>query len=148
MLFVLSPAKTLDESPAPAGVRCTQPLFAADAAKLAAKLATVSPADLRALMSISAPLATQNIARYKAFRSAAEKPALFSFNGPAYKALDAGGALHPEHLEWVQSHLCVQRAAGVRGLRCLALPPFRLLAAPRSRRARRQRDAGLGDAMP
>ena len=148
MLFVLSPAKTLDESPAPAGVCCTQPLFAADAAKLAAKLASVSPADLRALMSISAPLATQNLARYKDFGRAAEKPALLAFNGPAYKALDAGGALRPEHLEWVQSHLCVQRAPGVRRLRCLALPPFELLAAPPGRRARRQRDAGRGDAAP
>ena len=106
MLFLLSPAKTLDESPAPKHLPRTEPLFPADANALAAQLAALSPAALRELLSVNAALAELNRKRYAGFASAAPKQCVASYNGPAYKALKAA-ELTPEQLDWVQRRLCV-----------------------------------------
>jgi hypothetical protein len=106
MLFLLSPAKTLDESQPPESVARTAPRFAADADTLAGLLAAMTPAALRTLLAVSAPLAELNRGRYAAFASAAAKQAVLAFDGPAYRALNAT-ALTPPQLEWVQCRLCV-----------------------------------------
>ena len=124
MLFLLSPAKTLALAPVTAFAR-SEPLFAADAVVLSKQLAALTPAALRAVLEVSAPLAELNAARYKAFPSAAEKQAVLAFDGPAYKALDAA-KLNTSQLEYVQSRLRI--LCGLYGvLRPLdAIKPYRL----------------------
>ncbi|RZA14357.1 MAG: peroxide stress protein YaaA, partial [Lysobacteraceae bacterium] len=67
MLFLLSPAKSLDyETPVEADVPHTLPPFVRDSAALIELLRQQTPAQLSALMSISDPLAALNAARYEA----------------------------------------------------------------------------------
>jgi cytoplasmic iron level regulating protein YaaA (DUF328/UPF0246 family) len=107
MLFLLSPAKTLDESPSPPGASvATAPVFGKDADTLAGALARLPVDQLRTLLGVSAPLASTNHARYAGWSTAAEKAAIFAFHGHAYKALD-WPSLKPEQLAYVQSHLRV-----------------------------------------
>jgi cytoplasmic iron level regulating protein YaaA (DUF328/UPF0246 family) len=125
MLFLLSPAKTLDEKPARAGVARTEPVLGAEAQQLASALAALTPAALRTLLDVSAPLAELNHGRYASFASAAEKQAILAFNGPAYKALDAA-ALTPAQLDWVQRRLRI--LCGLYGVLSPldAIKPYRL----------------------
>ena len=69
MLFLLSPAKSLDyDTPLPAGLPHTLPAFVPQAEQLIAVLRHKSPQDIASLMSISDPLAALNVARYAAWR--------------------------------------------------------------------------------
>jgi uncharacterized protein len=91
MLMLISPAKTLDESPMKRAVAATQPRFIADAEMLVRLLQRHSPAQLASLMHISDKLASLNAARYSEFSlplsEANAKPALFSFKGDVYKPI-------------------------------------------------------------
>ena len=69
MLVVLSPAKALDFSPAPASLPHTTPLLGDDTADLATVTRTLTAGDLRRLMDISDALADLNHARFQAFGS-------------------------------------------------------------------------------
>jgi uncharacterized protein len=108
MLFLLSPAKTLDyASPIPE-VPHTLPAFAGDAAHLIGVLRRYSPQQLAGLMQISDPLAALNVARYQAWSSKFtprnSRQAVLAFDGDVYDGLQArqlGGA----DLEWAQQHL-------------------------------------------
>lgn len=128
MLFLLSPAKSLDYD-TPTDVVSTEPLFAADAAALIRQLRTQTPAQLAGLMSLSDKLATLNVARYAAWRRRAtpdnSKPAVLAFNGDVYDGLQAR-TLPPEALAWAQEHVVI--LSGLYGvLRPLdALQPYRL----------------------
>lgn len=89
MLFLLSPSKTLDESPLPRKIKATQPEFAEETKKLSAVMKRKSPAQLKALMDISDKLAALNHARFQAFdpehyTHQNAKPALFLFKGDVY----------------------------------------------------------------
>ncbi len=68
MLFLLSPAKTLDYESPLAELPATDPLFVKDAVKLIGLLRKKKVADIAALMDLSEPLARLNAARYKAWR--------------------------------------------------------------------------------
>lgn len=68
MLIVLSPAKTLDETPVKPVIPTTAPVLMEDSALLAAKLKTYTPARLKKLMDISPELAALNHARYQSGR--------------------------------------------------------------------------------
>lgn len=108
MLFLLSPAKTLDyQSPAPQ-VTPTLPAFEDDAARLIEVLRRKSPQEIASLMSISDPLAALNTARYQAwtrkFTERNARPAAFAFNGDVYDGLQAR-QLKAADLEWAQQHL-------------------------------------------
>jgi cytoplasmic iron level regulating protein YaaA (DUF328/UPF0246 family) len=108
MLFLLSPAKTLDyESPIPA-VPHTLPAFAADAAHLVGTLKRLSPQQLASLMSISDPLAALNAARYQAwspkFTERNARQAVLAFDGDVYDGLQAR-AMGAADLAWAQQHL-------------------------------------------
>lgn len=108
MLFLLSPAKTLDyQSPAPQ-VTPTLPAFVDDAARLIEVLRRKSPQEIASLMSISDPLAALNTARYQAwtrkFTERNARPAAFAFNGDVYDGLQAR-QLKAADLEWAQQHL-------------------------------------------
>ena len=132
MLFLLSPAKTLDyDTPVPAPVRkkATEPLFTARAAELIAVLRKKSAAQIAELMDLSAPLAELNAARYQAWQADADaansKPALLAFDGDVYGGLDAR-TLKTADLTWAQDHLVI--LSGLYGaLRPLdRLQPYRL----------------------
>ena len=144
MLFLLSPAKTLDyETPVPAPLRkrISEPLFTARAAELIAVLRRKSPAQVAALMGLSPALAELNSARYAAWRPDVDaeadadadaetsaprnKPAVLAFNGDVYGGLDAR-TLKTADLSWAQQHLVI--LSGLYGaLRPLdRLQPYRL----------------------
>lgn len=129
MLVVLSPAKALDFSPAPASLPHTTPLLGDDTADLATVTRTLTAGDLRRLMDISDALADLNHARFQAFGSpvAGEtaKQAALAFDGDTYTGLDAP-SLSADDLAWSQDHLRI--LSGLYGvLRPLDLiEPYRL----------------------
>lgn len=89
MLIILSPAKTLDETPTvPKGVKATRPVFAADATALAGELAKLSEKKLAALMDISPKLATLNAGRFNSFMKQNAYPCGWMFRGDVYDGLD------------------------------------------------------------
>ena len=144
MLFLLSPAKTLDyDTPvrAPVLKKATDPLFTDRAAELIDVLRRKTPAQVASLMDLSDKLAALNVARYGAWQPAAtpanSKPALLAFNGDVYEGLDAK-TLKAADLAWAQEHLVI--LSGLYGaLRPLdRLQPYRLemgtaLATPQGR---------------
>ncbi|MGE8493918.1 MULTISPECIES: peroxide stress protein YaaA [Comamonas] len=130
MLFLLSPAKSLDyETPLPAGLASTQPQFIPQSKALIAVLRTQSPQQIASLMDISDKLAALNVARYEAwspkFSSKNARQAIMAFNGDVYDGLQAP-TLSAKQLDWAQSHLCM--LSGLYGvLRPLDLmQPYRL----------------------
>jgi len=144
MLFLLSPAKTLDyETPVRATVakKATDPLFTDHAAELIAILRRRTPAQVASLMALSDKLAALNVARYAAWEPQAtpanSKPALLAFDGDVYDGLEAK-TLQAADLAWAQEHLVI--LSGLYGaLRPLdRLQPYRLemgtaLATPRGK---------------
>jgi uncharacterized protein len=132
MLYLLSPAKTLDYDtrvPAVAARKASEPLFTARAAELVSVLKMQSPEQIAALMDLSQPLAALNVARYAAWQPAAtsanSRPALLAFNGDVYEGL-AAHSLKAADLDWAQRHLVI--LSGLYGvLRPLdRLQPYRL----------------------
>jgi cytoplasmic iron level regulating protein YaaA (DUF328/UPF0246 family) len=130
MLFVLSPAKSLDFSPLEADgplPPLTTPQLTADIADLAKVTAKLTRQDLRALMSISEKLADVNFERFKTFDPACEDglQAAMAFDGDTYDGLQAR-TLDKAGLTWAQDHLRI--LSGLYGvLRPLdALQPYRL----------------------
>jgi uncharacterized protein len=128
MLFLLSPAKSLDYD-TPTAVAATRPQFMAEAAGLIEVLRTRSPAQIAELMDLSDNLAALNVARYAAWRPRStahnSKPAVLAFNGDVYDGLQAA-TLSADDLAWAQQHLVI--LSGLYGvLRPLdALQPYRL----------------------
>lgn len=129
MLFLLSPAKTLDyQTPAHVAAH-TKPLFAKQAAELIGVLREQSPAEIARLMNLSDTLAQLNAARYAAwsprFTAANSKQAALAFDGDVYDGLDAG-TLSAEQLDWAQQHVAI--LSGLYGvLRPLdRMQPYRL----------------------
>lgn len=129
MLFVLSPAKSLDFEPAPAAVPHTQPRFLEKSAPLIDILRLQSPAQIAELMSLSDKLAVLNVMRYADWSVAHTQPeakqAILAFNGDVYEGLDAP-SLNKKQLAYVQDHVRV--LSGLYGvLRPLDLMrPYRL----------------------
>lgn len=132
MLFLLSPAKTLDyESPLPPlppGAP-TRPQFVEASAELISVLRQLSPVQIAELMQLSDKLAGLNAARYEAwsprFTARNSRPAVLAFNGDVYEGLDAR-SLDAQALAWAQDH--VRILSGLHGvLRPLdRLQPYRL----------------------
>jgi cytoplasmic iron level regulating protein YaaA (DUF328/UPF0246 family) len=132
MLYLLSPAKTLDfETRVPATVarKASEPLFAAQAAELISVLKTHSAEQIARLMELSPTLAELNAARYAAWQPLAtpanSRPALRAFNGDVYEGL-AAQTLKAADLDWAQRHIVI--LSGLYGvLRPLdRLQPYRL----------------------
>lgn len=129
MLFLLSPAKSLDYQTPVGEVPHTQPLFVKQSTELIDLLRQKSPQQISALMSLSDTLAGLNVARYAAWRSKATaanaRQAVLAFNGDVYGGLQAG-SLSAHDLAWLQQHLCI--LSGLYGvLRPLdRMQPYRL----------------------
>jgi cytoplasmic iron level regulating protein YaaA (DUF328/UPF0246 family) len=130
MLFLLSPAKSLDyETPLDPQHPHTPPLFVKQSKELIDLLRTHSPLQIGELMSLSDALSALNVARYQAWSSRATvknaRQAVLAFDGDVYGGLDAR-SLGGEDLAWAQDHVCV--LSGLYGvLRPLDLmQPYRL----------------------
>lgn len=124
MIAVLSPAKTLDlDTPPP--FPATPARFADEAAMLAKAASHLSQKKLAELMKISPALAKLNADRFKAFDTAAERPALYTFAGDVYAGLEAATLDEPA-VRFAQDHL--RLLSGLYGLlRPLdAMRPYRL----------------------
>lgn len=109
MLFLLSPAKSLDyATPAPPELAHTLPQFAKQSAQLIELLRPLSPQQIAELMDLSDDLSALNVARYAAWRpkfsAKNAKQAILAFNGDVYDGLDAK-SLKTADLEWAQSHV-------------------------------------------
>lgn len=132
MLFLLSPAKSLDfetRVPAPILRHATEPLFNAQAAELVGVMRQKSAAEVSALMDLSPALAELNVQRFAHWQPDAtpanSKPAVLAFDGDVYGGLDAKTLSTPD-LKWAQNHLVL--LSGLYGaLRPLdRLQPYRL----------------------
>ena len=132
MLFLLSPAKSLDyDTPVPAPVRkkASEPLYGAQAEQLIHLLRKKTPQQVAGLMDLSDKLAALNVARYAAWQPQAtpanSKPAVLAFDGDVYDGLCAK-TLKTADLSWAQEHLVI--LSGLYGaLRPLdRLQPYRL----------------------
>jgi uncharacterized protein len=110
MLFLISPAKSLDyETPAD-NVPHTQPLFVKQSKPLINNLRKKSWRQVAKLMDLSQNLAELNVARYAAwtdeFTPPNAKQAVLAFNGDVYDGLVAK-TLSEDDLNWAQDHLCI-----------------------------------------
>ena len=110
MLFLLSPAKSLDYDSPAGDVPHTLPQFTAQAAELIGVLRPHSPQQIAELMDLSDTLAALNVARYEAwspkFTAKNSKQAVLAFNGDVYEGLDAK-SLSAKQLDWAQEHVCI-----------------------------------------
>ncbi len=110
MLFLLSPAKSLDYT-APACMPLhSEPLFVQHSKELIAILRDFAPQQIASLMDLSDNLAALNVARYQAWSEHATPDnalaAVLAFNGDVYEGLDAR-SLTLQQLDWLQQHLCI-----------------------------------------
>ena len=110
MLFLLSPAKSLDYDTPAGDVPHTQPLFTKQSAELIEILRGYSPQQIAELMDLSDQLAGLNVARYQAwspkFTAKNSKQAVLAFNGDVHEGLDAK-TLKADDLAWAQAHVCI-----------------------------------------
>ena len=129
MLFLLSPAKSLDYATFIAECPHSAPLFVKQSKTLIDLLRQQSPQHIAELMDLSDKLALQNVARYAAWSTRATqknaRQAVLAFDGDVYGGFDAR-SLSMDDLAWAQDHVCV--LSGLYGvLRPLDLmQPYRL----------------------
>ena len=130
MLFLLSPAKSLDyDTPVPEGLPHTTPQFVPQSTALIEVLREQSPHQIASLMELSDTLAALNVARYQAWRprftAHNSRQAVLAFNGDVYEGLQAR-SLSADDLDWAQSHVAI--LSGLYGvLRPLdRMQPYRL----------------------
>ena len=129
MLFLISPAKSLDYDTRPHVASHSKPLFTRHSAELIELLKTKTPQQISTLMKLSDALAGLNVARYQAWSPRLtvknSKQAVLAFNGDVYEGLEAK-TLSPQQLDWAQSHVCI--LSGLYGvLRPLdRMQPYRL----------------------
>jgi cytoplasmic iron level regulating protein YaaA (DUF328/UPF0246 family) len=129
MLILLSPAKDLSDAPAPAVKGATRPVLLEHSAPLVNKLRSFNAKKLAKLMDINPKLAELNRERYESwstpFTAKNARPAVYTFNGEAYRGLDAG-SMDADDLRFAQHHLRI--LSGLYGvLRPLDLmQPYRL----------------------
>ncbi|MBQ4278451.1 MAG: YaaA family protein [Rikenellaceae bacterium] len=91
MILLLSPAKTMDMSPAQPGIEATEPLFAAEAEDLALRMKRYSADELARILKLAPQLARQTYEQYVHFddRATPVKQAVLAYNGAVYRSLDA-----------------------------------------------------------
>jgi cytoplasmic iron level regulating protein YaaA (DUF328/UPF0246 family) len=117
MLIIISPAKTIDETPIQVNVAKSHPEFLKEAETIVQVLKKYSPARIAKLMRINPKLAQLNFERYQEwslpFTNDNSKPALFAFNGDVYNGLKANEYSH-EDLQYAQQNLRI--LSGLYGL--------------------------------
>ena len=129
MLFLISPAKSLDYDTPPHVATHTQPIFTRQSAQLIDVLKIRTPQQISTLMKLSDALAGLNVGRYQAwsprFTAKNSKQAALAFDGDVYGGLNAK-TLSAQQLDWAQDHVCI--LSGLYGvLRPLdRMQPYRL----------------------
>ena len=129
MIFVISPAKTLDFASPPHTALASQPRHLPDSAILIKALRPLDLGGVASLLGISEDLAALNVGRYQQWRTPFSpdnaKQAALAFNGDVYVGLDAA-SLGEADLAFAQDHLRI--LSGLYGiLRPLDLiQPYRL----------------------
>ena len=111
MLFLLSPAKSLDyDTPVPESVPHTRPQFVPQSTALIEVLREKSVQEIASLMALSDTLAALNVARYQVwkpqFTASNSRQAVLAFNGDVYEGLQAR-SLSAEDLDWAQRHIAI-----------------------------------------
>ncbi len=128
MLYLISPAKTLDFESSSFTDRATQPVFLEESAALIEIMKTFSAKDLAKMMSVSEKIATLNEGRFHEWQSPFTlqnaKQAAFAFKGDVYTGL-AVETLAEEGIAYLQEHLRI--LSGLYGL----LKPLDLMQAYR-----------------
>lgn len=108
MLILISPAKTLNETPVLKTKKFSLPFFIKESALLIEELRKYSPKKLAGLMDINPKLAELNFKRYmvwsEKFTIENAKPALLMFNGEVYNGLKAN-TMKEADLLYAQDHL-------------------------------------------
>lgn len=124
-ILLLSPAKTLNETPCPSSVPKTEPRMASHTKALVATCAELTATQIKSLMSVSADIAALNHDRFQNFQSAPAKQCAYAFDGPAYRALGIESMTTPQ-VRFAQKHIRI--LSGLNGLlRPLdAVKPYRL----------------------
>ncbi|MGB0497865.1 MAG: peroxide stress protein YaaA [Rubricella sp.] len=129
MLVVISPAKNLDFSEAPAALDLTAPVFRDEANALAAEMRKLPVSRIKAMMALSDRLADLNWQRFQAWSDdpakGTVKQAALAFAGDTYRGLQFA-SLSPDAVDRAQDHLRI--LSGLYGLlRPLdAIQPYRL----------------------
>ncbi len=117
MLILLSPAKTLDLTPAERDLPATKPVFHSDAKQLAAVAKELSPRQIAKLMKVSDKLAEVAHGYFQEWKqkwnAKSAKQAVLTFRGDVYQGLDADN-LSDSELEYAQDRLRV--LSGLYGL--------------------------------
>lgn len=126
MLTLLSPAKTLDFESKNACAQFTRPQYLGQSRKLIALLKDKSVDDLQSLMSLSEPLATLNVERYRKWKAPAKlgpsaRQAAYAFQGDVYQGLDFA-SLNSKDRKFAQDNLRI--LSGLYGI----LKPLDLIA--------------------
>jgi cytoplasmic iron level regulating protein YaaA (DUF328/UPF0246 family) len=110
MLYLLSPAKSLDFSSDLPALDHSLPQFVQQSSELIATLRKKTTKQIAELMDLSEALAKLNVDRYKAwspnFTPDNARPALLAFNGDVYEGLNAK-TLKPKDLQWAQQHVAI-----------------------------------------
>ena len=129
MLFLLSPAKMLDEHTPPPITSLEEPKLLTESQTLIDILRSYSAEEIQSLMKVSERIAEQNVARFQTyqapFTSQNAKPALYLFNGDVYQGLSAYD-LPEKEVEFLNQHLAILSGlyGAVRPLDLIA--PYRL----------------------
>lgn len=111
MKILLSPAKSLNETSAYPDLNFTAPLFLNQTQQLVAALQQWKVADFMKNMKLSEKLAELNYERYQIWispkkNSEQRRPAIFTFNGEAYKGFDID-SLSDEHYATLNDSLII-----------------------------------------
>ena len=108
MLIILSPSKTLDETPINGDLSHSTPQLLENSVRLIKKLEKLSSNKIKVLMGISDKLAKQNQQRFSEFSipftTENAKQAVMMFKGDVYEGLEAENFTGDE-LDYAQNHL-------------------------------------------
>jgi cytoplasmic iron level regulating protein YaaA (DUF328/UPF0246 family) len=110
MLFLLSPAKSLDYETPVRTALSSRPLFTERSSELIGILKRKSWPEVAELMSLSEPLSRLNVQRYGTWAvkpaDGAARQAVLAFNGDVYGGL-AARTLDDDALGWAQAHIAI-----------------------------------------
>ncbi|ERK31892.1 peroxide stress protein YaaA [Clostridium intestinale] len=104
MIYIVSPAKSLNFSDKSNAVSDRTPNFINESEKLIKELKKFSPEDICSLMKISEKLGELNFYRFQQYELNPVKEAIFAFHGDVYKGLDIN-SLKEEAVLYGDKHL-------------------------------------------
>jgi len=107
MLYIISPAKTLDfKSPFLPLIKTTQPQFLSKTKNILEIYKSLTIEQIKKLMNISDKLAAINYHRLQNFTEQLTKPAIFAYDGDVYNNIRAQ-ELDSKNLDYLTSHLLI-----------------------------------------